>query len=122
MSSCLFHLRTWTELLVKLDPLPAFLTFATRGGLAHWLMPILNASLKEGVLPAPLKETIIRLDLKDLGSFRPEIFFGKVIKYAVVKQLRWFLEDTGCLDPSQSDFRPGYVTESTLLLSNMVSF
>lgn len=41
-------------------------------------------------------------------------FLDKMIEWVVVKQLRWFLDDTQYLDPFHSGFRPSYDTETAL--------
>lgn len=81
----LFCLRWWTELLEKLDlttgrldHCPSWLIKAARRGLHQGLAPIINASLRSGVLPRLLKQAVIRpllkkpnLDPNDLGNFSP---------------------------------------------------
>ncbi|KAF7247602.1 Cytosolic 5'-nucleotidase 3A [Varanus komodoensis] len=90
-----------------------------------WILEVVNASLREGRVPAPLKEAIIRpvlkkasLDPEMATNYRPVAnipFLGKVLERVVAGQLQALLDETDYLDPFQSGFRPGYSTESALV-------
>ncbi|KAF7239150.1 Mitogen-activated protein kinase kinase kinase 14 [Varanus komodoensis] len=86
---------------------------------------VINASLREGRVPTPLKEAVIRPILKK-ASLEPEVaanyrlvanilFLGKVLEQVVAGQLQAFLDETDYLDPFQSSFKPGYGTKSALV-------
>ncbi|KAF7247735.1 hypothetical protein EYD10_06187 [Varanus komodoensis] len=121
----------WTRFLDKYVQPPVYLTLALHGylskpntGLVPGSRRLLNTSLKEGRVPASLKEAVIRPVLKN-ESLDPEMaanyrlvanipFLGKVLERVVVGQLQALLDETD-LDPFQSGFRPGYGTESALV-------
>ncbi|KAF7252275.1 Succinate dehydrogenase assembly factor 3, mitochondrial [Varanus komodoensis] len=109
-----------------------FVTRAARGqinnakhGIGTWILEVVNASLREGRVPAPLKEAVVRPVLKKASqdpematNYRPVAnipFLGKVLEQVVVGQLQALLDETDYLDPFQSGFRPGYGTESALV-------
>uniref|UniRef100_A0A803SSU4 Reverse transcriptase domain-containing protein n=2 Tax=Anolis carolinensis TaxID=28377 RepID=A0A803SSU4_ANOCA len=108
-----------------LDPCPSWLVREARGGLAEWVKVVVNASLREGIVPASLKLAVIKpllkkpsLDPTQLDSYRPISnlpFLGKVLERVVAAQLQAFLVDTDFLDPAQSGFRPGHGTETALV-------
>ncbi|XP_067320839.1 uncharacterized protein [Anolis sagrei] len=108
-----------------LDPCPSWLLKEARGGLAEWVTVVVNASLREGKIPASLKQAVIKpllkkpsLDPTKLDNFRPVSnlpFLGKVMESVVASQLQVFLRDTDYLDPAQSGFRPGHGTETVLV-------
>ena len=68
-----------------------------KGAMIDWFVNIINSSLREGMLPSCLKETIIWNMLKhpqlasdNLNNFHPITnipFLGKVIKRVVANQL-----------------------------------
>ncbi|KAF7243102.1 RNA-directed DNA polymerase from mobile element jockey [Varanus komodoensis] len=107
-----------------LDPCPSWLLNKAKHGIGDWILEVINASLKDGWAPAPLKEAEVRLVLKK-ASLDPEIaanyrpvanipFLGKVLEWVVVGQLQAFLDKTDYLDPFQSSFRPGYAAFDTI--------
>lgn len=64
--------------MVKLDSpavVPSWLIKAARGGLIDWLTPIINSSLKEGVIRVFLKKP--SLDPKELGTYRFVSILGR---------------------------------------------
>jgi hypothetical protein len=85
-----------------------------------------NASLRDGILPASQKRSIITPILKQAGldstfpaSYRPIVnvsFISKIIEKLVACQLINYLDKNKLLPPRQSGFRKGHSTE-TLLLS-----
>ncbi|KAF7235294.1 Vomeronasal type-2 receptor 26 [Varanus komodoensis] len=108
-----------------LDPCLSWLINNSKHRIGTWILEVVNASLREGRVPAPLKEVVVRLVLKK-ASLDPEMatnyrpvanipFLGKVLERVVVGQLQALLDETDYLDPFQSGFRPGYSTESALV-------
>ncbi|KAF7249458.1 RNA-directed DNA polymerase from mobile element jockey [Varanus komodoensis] len=108
-----------------LDPCPSWLINNSKHGIGTWILEVVNASLREGRVPAPLKEAVIRpvlkkasLDPEMATNYRPTAnipFLGKVLERVVAGQLQALLDETDYLDPFQSGFRPGYSTESALV-------
>ncbi|KAF7248337.1 C3a anaphylatoxin chemotactic receptor [Varanus komodoensis] len=108
-----------------LDPCPSWLINNTKHGIGIWILEVVNACLREGWVPAPLKEAVVRPVLKK-ASLHPEMatnyrpvanipFLCKVLDWVVAGQLQALLDETDYLDPFQSGFRPGYSTESALV-------
>ncbi|KAF7239428.1 Visinin-like protein 1 [Varanus komodoensis] len=108
-----------------LDPCPSWLLSKAKHGIGSWIQEVINAFLKDGRVPAPLKEVVVRpvlkkasLDPEMAASYRPVAnipFLGKVLERVVAGQLQALLDETDYLDPFQSGFRPGYGTESALV-------
>ncbi|KAF7247943.1 Phosphatidylinositol N-acetylglucosaminyltransferase subunit A [Varanus komodoensis] len=108
-----------------LDPCPSWLINDSKHGIGTWILEVVNASLREGRVPAPLKEAVVRPVLKKVSldpematNYRPVAnipFLGKVLERVVAGQLQALLDETDYLDPLQSGFRPGYGTESALV-------
>ncbi|KAF7254503.1 Beta-tectorin [Varanus komodoensis] len=108
-----------------LDPCPSWLIKNSKHGTGIWILEVVNASLREGRVPAPLKEAVVRpvlkkasLDPEMATNYRPVAnipFLGKVLERVVAGQLQALLDETDYLDPFQSGFRPGYGTESALV-------
>ncbi|KAF7254138.1 hypothetical protein EYD10_00669 [Varanus komodoensis] len=84
-----------------LDPCPSWLINDSKHGIGTWILEVVNASLREGRVPAPLKEAVIRLVLKK-ASLDPEMatnyrpvanipFLGKVLERVVAGQLQALL-------------------------------
>ncbi|KAF7254198.1 hypothetical protein EYD10_01049 [Varanus komodoensis] len=107
------------------DPCPSWLLKKAKDRIVTWILEVANASLRDGRVPAPLKEAVVRPVLKK-ASLDPEVatnyrpvanipFLGKVLERVVVGQLQTLLDETDYLDPFQSGFRPGYGTESALV-------
>ncbi|KAF7239025.1 Heparan-alpha-glucosaminide N-acetyltransferase [Varanus komodoensis] len=105
-----------------LDPCPSWLINNTKHGIGTWILEVVNASLRDGRVPAPLEEVVVRPVLKKV-SLDPEMattyrsvanipFLGKVLERVVAGQLQALLDETDYLGPFQSGFRPGYGTES----------
>ncbi|KAF7239258.1 hypothetical protein EYD10_14085 [Varanus komodoensis] len=108
-----------------LEPCPSWLLKKAKDGIGTWILEVVNASLRDGWVPAPLKEAVVQPVLKK-ASLDPEVaanygpvanilFLGKVLERVVVGQLQALLDETDYLDPFQSGFRPGYGTESALV-------
>ncbi|KAF7242143.1 putative RNA-directed DNA polymerase from transposon BS [Varanus komodoensis] len=108
-----------------LDPCPSWLLAKAKHGIGAWVQEVINASLREGWVPAPLKEAAIR-PVPKKASLDPEVaanyrlvanilFLGKVLERVVAGQLQALLDETDYLDPFQSGFRPRYGTESALV-------
>ncbi|KAF7250584.1 CDC42 small effector protein 2-A [Varanus komodoensis] len=113
------QVRTTTCLL---DLCPSWLLSKAKHGIGSWIWEVIITSLKDGRVPAPLKEAVVRLVLKE-ASLDPEmavhyrpvaniLFFGKVLERVVAGQLQALLDETDYLDPFQSGFRPGLIQES----------
>ncbi|KAF7251184.1 Brother of CDO [Varanus komodoensis] len=107
-----------------LEPCPWLLTKA-KHRIGSWILEVINASLWDGWVPAPLKEAVIRPVLKK-ASLDPEVatsyrlvanipLLGKMLEWVVAGQLQVLLDETDYLDPFQSCFRPRYCTESALV-------
>ncbi|XP_064412565.1 uncharacterized protein LOC135355727 [Latimeria chalumnae] len=107
------------------DPCPSRLL---KEGLEDWaplFTGIVNASLREGILPVSLKRAQVRpllkqasLDPSDLSNYRPISnlpFLSKVIEKVVAGSLREHLDNFGLYDSFQSGFRPGLSTETALV-------
>uniref|UniRef100_A0A8C6VGV8 Reverse transcriptase domain-containing protein n=1 Tax=Naja naja TaxID=35670 RepID=A0A8C6VGV8_NAJNA len=109
-----------------LDPCPSWLVYASREVTCGWLWAVVNSSLREGLFPATLKEAVVRpllkkpaLDPAVLNNFRPVSnlrFLAKIVESVVAQQFPLFLEEVDYLDPYQSGFRPGYSTETALVM------
>ncbi|KAF7254271.1 CMP-N-acetylneuraminate-beta-1,4-galactoside alpha-2,3-sialyltransferase [Varanus komodoensis] len=108
-----------------LDPCPLWLLTKAKHGIGAWILEVINASLRDGRVPAPLKEEVVRPVLKK-AFLDPEMaanyrlvanipFLGKVLERVVAGQLQALLDETDYLDPFQSGFGPGYGTESALV-------
>ncbi|KAF7240874.1 putative RNA-directed DNA polymerase from transposon BS [Varanus komodoensis] len=78
-----------------LDPCPSWLINNSKHWIGIWILEVVNASLREGRVPASLKEA--------------------VLEWVVAGQLQALLDEIDYLDPFQSGFRPGYGTESALV-------
>uniref|UniRef100_A0A670IWM0 Reverse transcriptase domain-containing protein n=1 Tax=Podarcis muralis TaxID=64176 RepID=A0A670IWM0_PODMU len=108
-----------------LDPCPSWLIRDCPDVARTPLVEIINLSLDTGTFPGELKEVLVcpllkktSLDPLDLSNYCPVSnlpYLGKVIERAVAEQLGRFLEETSTLDPFQSDFRPGFGTETALV-------
>ncbi|KAF7249427.1 Galectin-related protein, partial [Varanus komodoensis] len=108
-----------------LDPCPSWLLTKAKLRIGAWILEVINPSLWDGRVPAPLKEAVVRPVLKKV-SLDPEMaanyrlvanipFLGKVLERVVAGQLEALLDETDYLNPFQSGFRPGYGTESALV-------
>ncbi|KAF7250121.1 Butyrophilin subfamily 2 member A1 [Varanus komodoensis] len=104
--------------LLRPDDVDKVLGQDSKHGIGTWILEVVNVSLREGRVPAPLKEVVVRLVLKK-ASLDPEMatnyrpvanipFLGKVLERVVAGQLQALLDETDYLDPFQSGFRPGY--------------
>ncbi|KAF7239030.1 Potassium voltage-gated channel subfamily H member 6 [Varanus komodoensis] len=106
------------------EPCPSWLIKA-KHRIGTWIMEVVNASLRDGQVPAPLKEAVVRpvlkkafLDPEMATNYRPVanvLFLGKVLEQVVAGQLQALLDETDYLDPFQSSFRPGNGTEPALV-------
>uniref|UniRef100_A0A8C6YD85 Reverse transcriptase domain-containing protein n=1 Tax=Naja naja TaxID=35670 RepID=A0A8C6YD85_NAJNA len=118
-------MRRLSSTTCLLDPCPSWLAYAAREVTCGWLRAVVNASLREGVFPAALKEAVVRpllkkpaLDPTVLDNFRPVSnlrFLAKVVESVVAQQFPLFLDEADYLDPYQSGFRPGFSTETALV-------
>uniref|UniRef100_A0A8C6VCF4 Phospholipase A2 n=1 Tax=Naja naja TaxID=35670 RepID=A0A8C6VCF4_NAJNA len=85
-----------------LDPCPSWLGYASREVTCGWLWAVVNASLREGLFPAALKEAVVRpllkkpaLDPAVLNNFRP------------VSNLRFLANVLKCGGPAIATFPGG---------------
>ncbi|KAF7245646.1 putative RNA-directed DNA polymerase from transposon BS [Varanus komodoensis] len=100
------QVRTSTCLL---DPCPSWLLFKAKDGIGSWILEVINASLKDDRVPAPLKEAVVRpvlkkasLDPEMATNYRPVAnipFLGKVLEQVVAGQHQALLDETDYLDP-----------------------
>lgn len=82
-----------------------------------------NALLREGFLSKAalmwlFPEERSSLDLLAVENFQPVSnlpFGGRVVKWVMISPLQGIWEQTDDLDPFQSNFRLGYVTESDVV-------
>lgn len=89
------------------------------------IMELLNMSLKEAKVPPAWKHAVVvpllkkaNADPEVLSNFRPISLlpvFSKILEKHINTQISTFIESQNILHPSQSGFRTGYSTESTLL-------
>ncbi|KAF7244332.1 hypothetical protein EYD10_09255 [Varanus komodoensis] len=107
-----------------LDPCPSWFINNSKHRIGTWILEVVNTSLREGRVSAPLKEAVVQLVLKK-ASLDPEMatnyrpvanipFLGKVLERVVAGQLQALLDETDYLDPFQSGFRPRYVAFDTI--------
>ena len=91
--------------------------------LLHVQLDIINNSLERGIFPDSEKLALIKptlknkLDPQDLSSYRPVsnlTFLSKMIEAAALQQLNEYLDMIKILPESQSAYRKGHSTETTL--------
>ena len=122
MDKVLGQVRSTTCVLA---PCPSWLITSNKEGITDWVQEVVNASLREGVVPASLKEVVIRphlkksyLDLEDVNNYRPVAnipFLVKVLERVVAGQLQALLNEMDYLDLFQLGFRPGFGMEAALV-------
>ena len=93
--------------------------------LLPYLTQMANASLSQGVLPAPQTHAIVTpllkkamLDTADMNNFQPVsnlTFMSKVVERAVSTQLNGYLTDNNLLPRHQSAYRKRHSTETAML-------
>ncbi|GFR88481.1 RNA-directed DNA polymerase from mobile element jockey, partial [Elysia marginata] len=108
-----------------LDPIPSDLLEQHIDDLIGILTNIINASLREGVVPSALKTAAIiplikKADLAPniLKNFRPVSnlpFISKILEKIVLEQLKLHLEKNNLIEPFQSAYKAGHCTETALL-------
>ena len=107
-----------------LDPMPTWLVKECVNELLPLITEIVNASLKLGNVPEPLKHVIIRPLLKKLGleleknNYIPVSnlsFISKLIESAVVLQYVEHLQINNLQDDRQSAYKQHHSTETVLL-------
>ena len=107
------------------DPLPIgdMMKADTIDDLLRIQLDIINNSLENGVFPDTEKMALIKptlkdkLDPQDLKSYRPVsnlTFLSKMIEAAALQQLNDYLDKIKILPESQSAYRKGHSTETTL--------
>ncbi|XP_078533860.1 vomeronasal type-2 receptor 26-like [Lissotriton helveticus] len=107
------------------DHIPAKVIPSFTKQLAPVVQSLINLSLTEGKVPLEWKIAQVRpirkkskipwTDLSNLCPISLLPFLSKLMEKYVTSHLSNFVEQTGCLDHSQSGFRPRYSTESALL-------
>ncbi|KAF7254508.1 Cadherin EGF LAG seven-pass G-type receptor 2 [Varanus komodoensis] len=108
-----------------LDPCLSWLLTEAKHRIGAWILEVISVSLRDGRVPAPLKEAVVRpvlkkasLDPEMAANYRPVTnipFLGKVLERVVPGQLQALLDETDYLHPFQSGFRPRYSTGSALV-------
>ncbi|GFS27649.1 reverse transcriptase-like protein, partial [Elysia marginata] len=111
--------------LCVLDPIPSDLLQQYIDDLIGILTNIINASLREGVVPSALKTAAIiplikkaDLDPNIFKNFRPVSnlpFISKILEKIVLEQLKLHLERNNLIEPFQSAYKAGHCTETALL-------
>ncbi|KAF7250254.1 hypothetical protein EYD10_03943 [Varanus komodoensis] len=99
-----------------LDSCTSWLLKKTKDGIGTWILEVVNASLRDGRVPTPLKDAVVQpvlkkasLDPEVAANYRPVAnipFLGKVLEWVVAGKLQALLNETDYLDPFQSSFRP----------------
>ena len=108
-----------------MDPIPTSLLRNHIDVLAPVIQKIINISITNGIVPANMKEALIRpllkksnLDPQHLKNFRPVSnlsFVSKLVERVVYEQLMDHVANTGKLEDLQSAYRSDHSTESALL-------
>ena len=107
-----------------LDPIPTKILKNHINALAHGMANTINTSFEQGYVCDSLKEAIIRPFLKSpkldlvFPNFRPVsnlAYLGKFAERFVCQQLIRYAELTDMMEPFQSAYREGYLTETALL-------
>ena len=109
----------------ELDPLPTSLLQEFVDVLLPLLTVLCNRSIRDGILPASQKRSILvpalkceGLDSNDPVNYRPIAnvsFVSKVIEKIIAFQMTSYLETNNLLPGIQSGFRKGHSTETLLL-------
>ncbi|KAF7239463.1 Structural maintenance of chromosomes protein 6, partial [Varanus komodoensis] len=86
-----------------LDPCPSWLLNKAKHGIGTWILEVVSASLRDGRVPAPLKEVVVRpvlkkasLDPEMVTRYRPVaniLFLGKVLEYGTESALVALYDD-----------------------------
>ena len=108
-----------------LDPLPTSLLKEVLPTLLPTIHTIVNRSLTENLMPAPLKNAIVKplikkssLDKENMKNFRPVSnlsYIGKIIEKVAVKQIEDHLSSSNLHEPLQSAYTANHSTETALL-------
>ena len=109
----------------ELDPIPLKLLMKCLPELKKILLFIVNSSLSEGVFPSPLKEALIRPNIKDLNgdpndvkNYRPISnlpFLSKILEKCVQKQLSYHLAEHKLHAKYQSGYKVNHSCETVSL-------
>ena len=109
----------------SLDPMPTYVLRDCLDALLPFLTALINASLRDGHLPAPHKTAVVTpllkkqsLDPQDVSNYRPVSnlsYVSKLVERAAVRQLVDYLESNGLMPRLQSAYRRHHSTETALL-------
>ena len=109
----------------ELDPMPTSFVKVAVGALAPIITRIVNGYLMSGVFPFCYKEALVTpllkkqsLDCNLLQNYHPVsnlTLISKTIEKVVSAQLNTYLKDNNLLEPCQSAYRQGHITETALV-------
>ena len=107
-----------------LDPIPTNYV-KDMDALIPLITNIINSSLSSGLVPAALKEAVVKpllkkpnLDVNVLKNYRPVSnlpFISKLLEKVVLQQLQSHLSENNLLEINQSAYRQNHSTETALL-------
>ena len=108
-----------------IDPIPTFLLKELVDPLLTYVTAMINASLREGYLPAEQKRAVVTsllkkpgLDADELRNYRPDsnlTFVSKLVERVVASRLVGYLNTHALMPQLQSAYRRHHSTESALL-------
>ena len=109
----------------SLDPIPSDLLQQHIDDIIDVMTNLINASLRDGVVPPAFKTAAITplikkpsLDPNNLKNFRPVSnlpFISKILEKVVIEQLKNHLCKNNLVEPFQSAYRENHCTETALL-------
>ena len=108
----------------KADPIPTALLKEILPDIVSLLRAVVNKSLQTGTFPNDLKVPLVRPHLKKINldpiekNYRPVSnlqFIGKLIERAVNNQLNEHITSNNLMEPMQSAYRAGHITETALI-------
>ena len=109
----------------SLDPIPSDLLQQHIDDIIDVMTNLINASLRDGVVPPAFKTAAITplikkpsLDPNNLKNFRPVSnlpFISKILEKVVLEQLKNHLGKNNLVEPFQSAYRENHCTETALL-------
>ena len=109
----------------KLDPLPTNLLKHCSSYLTPFITKLINMSLNNAIVPAAMKEAVVKpllkksgLDTDEYKNFRPVFnlsFISKICEKVVADQLKKYIGDNDLAETFQSAYRRNHSTETALL-------